>query len=283
MSLRCTVCPHGCTLEEGQLGLCHARRRTGGAIRSQSYGRVTSLALDPVEKKPLARWRPGTLVLSVGSYGCNLRCPFCQNWRISQAGEGDVPWREMAPQRLVDLAVDARERDRRVQGIAYTYNEPLVGWEYVRDCSRLAHEAGLANVLVSNGCANRWVIRELAPLLDAANIDYKGDSDAFYEGCRGSRETVRATIELLAATSTCHLEVTTLVIPGENDSPEEMRSIASWLAGLERRFDTEIPLHVTRFFPRWRMRDRGPTPVRTVHELADVARESLGHVYVGNC
>lgn len=283
MSTLCKVCPHGCALENGQLGFCRARRCEDGEVRIESYGRVTSLALDPIEKKPLACWRPGTLALSVGSYGCNLRCPFCQNWQISQSGEGGTPWRELSPRQLVDTAVAARERDQRVQSIAYTYNEPLVGWEYVRDCAQLAHEEGLAGVLVSNGCANGWVVRELAPLMDAANVDYKGDSDSFYERCAGSRETVRATIELLAATPTCHLEVTTLVIPGENDSPEEMRSIAGWLAKLEELYGTEIPFHVTRFFPRWHMQDRRPTPVDTVYELADVARESLSHVYVGNC
>lgn len=270
-------------LQEGELGFCRARRCSGGHVVSESYGRVTSLAIDPIEKKPLARWRPGTLTLSVGSYGCNLRCPFCQNWQIAQTDSEGVAWEELSPERLVALAQDARDHDARVQSIAYTYNEPLVSWEYVRDCSRLAHEAGLANVLVSNGCASKAVVQELAPLLDAANIDYKGDSERFYRMCVGSRETVRATIELLAAVPTCHLEVTTLVIPGENDTPDEMRSIARWLAGLEPRFATDITLHVTRFFPRWHMQDRGPTPVSQVYALADVARERLGHVYVGNC
>lgn len=283
MSVRCGVCPHHCELEEGQLGLCRARRCSGGHVTSESYGRVTSLAVDPIEKKPIARWKPGTRTLSVGSYGCNLRCPFCQNWQIAQAGADEVPWREVSPNELIELALEARSRDVLVQSIAYTYNEPLVGWEYVRDCARLAHEAGLANVLVSNGCANQAVIRELAPLLDAANIDYKSDTDGFYHRCVGSREAVRTTVETLAATPTCHLEVTTLVIPGENDTPDEMRSIAEWLAGLEQRCGTDITLHVTRFFPRWRMQDRGPTPVARVYELADVAREHLEHVYVGNC
>lgn len=283
MSVRCTVCPHACMLEEGQLGFCRARRCVDGAVVSESYGKVTSLALDPIEKKPIARWRPGTIALSVGSFGCNLRCPFCQNWQISQSGQDDVLWEEVSPDELVHVALDARARDHRVESIAYTYNEPLVGWEYLRDCSLMAHEVGLANVLVSNGCANEGVIRILAPLLDAANIDYKGDADRFYRMCAGSRETVRSTIELLAATPTCHLEVTTLVIPGENDTPEEMHAIASWLASLEARYHTDLTLHVTRFFPRWRMQDRGPTPVRQVYQLADVAREHLDHVLVGNC
>lgn len=248
-------------------------------MRPSNYGRITSVALDPVEKKPLARWRPGSLVLSVGSYGCNLRCPFCQNWEISQAGAKDVPWRFVPPEQLVEMAVEARAQDARVVGIAYTYNEPLVGWEYVRDCGQLAHEAGLANVLVSNGHASDAVVAELAPLLDAANIDLKAFDRRFYTMYGGSLARARRTIEQLAATPTCHLEVTTLVVPGKNDSPAEMDAEASWLASV----DPDITLHVTRFFPRWRMQDVPPTPVETVRGLAEVARRHLAHVYVGNC
>ncbi|HJB54908.1 MAG TPA: radical SAM protein, partial [Candidatus Olsenella avistercoris] len=149
----CASCPRRCRLAPGALGACRARRNVGGRVVPEGYGRLTSLALDPVEKKPLARWRPGSYVVSVGSYGCNLACPFCQNHDIAQAGSGDVGWREVTPDELVEVALEARRRDPRVVGIAHTYNEPLVGWEYVRDCARLAREAGLANVLVSNGCA----------------------------------------------------------------------------------------------------------------------------------
>ncbi|OUO34139.1 AmmeMemoRadiSam system radical SAM enzyme [Olsenella sp. An290] len=277
----CDVCPRHCHLGPGALGACRARRSLGGAVVPEGYGRVTSIALDPVEKKPLARFMPGAYVVSVGGYGCNLRCPFCQNWEISQAGEKDVRWREVMPDELVSLAAEARRRDPRVLGIAYTYNEPLVCWEYVRDCARLAHEAGLVNVLVSNGCVEPGVLDGLAGLVDAANIDLKGFSDAFYDACGaapGSFSRVRATIERLAADPTCHLEVTTLVIPGMNDSEGEGEAIARWLAGLG-----DVPYHVTRFFPCWRMADRPPTPVSTVRHLADVARRHLAHVFVGNC
>ena len=277
----CDVCPRHCHLGPGALGACRARRSLGGTVAPEGYGRVTSIALDPVEKKPLARFMPGTYVVSVGGYGCNLRCPFCQNWEISQAGEKDVRWREVMPDELVSLAAEARRRDPRVLGIAYTYNEPLVCWEYVRDCARLAHEAGLVNVLVSNGCVEPGVLDGLAGLVDAANIDLKGFSDAFYDACGaapGSFSRVRATIERLAADPTCHLEVTTLVIPGMNDSEGEAEAIARWLAGLG-----DIPYHMTRFFPCWRMADRPPTPVSTVRHLADVARRHLAHVFVGNC
>lgn len=252
----------------------------GHLIRPNSnYGRITSTALDPVEKKPLALWHPGSYVLSVGSYGCNLCCPFCQNWEISQAGPDDVPWRKVSPEQLVALASDTRERDPRVIGIAYTYNEPLIGWKYMRDCAKLAHEAGLANVLVSNGHTSDAVIDELVPLIDAANIDLKAFDSRVYTMCGGSLMRAKRTIEQLAVASGYHLEVTTLVIPGENDDPAEMDAEAAWLASL----DPEIPLHVTRFFPRWYMTDHGPTPVSTVYELAGVARHHLRHVFVGNC
>lgn len=280
-ALVCDVCPRRCRLSPGGLGACRARRNVGGAIVAESYGRLTSLALDPVEKKPLARFMPGTYVVSVGSYGCNLRCPFCQNWEIAQTGEKDVRTRAVMPDELVAMTLEARRRDGRVSGIAYTYNEPLVGWEYVRDCARLAHEAGLVNVLVSNGCASPHVLDGLAGLVDAANIDLKGLSDAFYDACGaapGSLSCVRATIERLAADPACHLEVTTLVIPGMNDSEGEVEDIARWLAELGG-----VTYHLTRFFPRWRMTDRPPTPIPSVRRLADVARRHLSHVCVGNC
>lgn len=286
----CPVCPHRCRLAPGAVGRCHARKNVGGHIMAEQYGRVTSLALDPIEKKPLARFQPGTFVLSLGSYGCNLACPFCQNHAISQADAESVLWYAYTPEEIVRIASDLRNRDPRVVGIAYTYNEPLVGWEFVRDCAALAHDAGLMNVLVSNGLAEHPVIEELAPLIDAANIDLKGFRPAFYKMCGGGPHAlacVQGTIARLAAKPTCHLEVTTLVVPRENDTDEEIDRIARWLAQLDcgngRRGATEVSYHVTRFFPQWRMTDRPATPVATVYHLADVAHRHLEHVYTGNC
>ena len=283
----CDVCPRHCCLAPGALGACRARRNRDGRVVPEGYGRLASIALDPIEKKPLARFMPGTYVVSVGGYGCNLRCPFCQNWEISQASEKDVRWRQVSPENLVALTLDARERDGRVCGIAYTYNEPLITWEYVRDCARLAHEAGLVNVLVSNGCVEPAVIDGLEGLLDAANIDLKGFSDAFYDACGGAPGAlacVRGTIERLAADARCHLEVTTLVVPGMNDDEDEMDELSGWLASLDGGRGREtITHHVTRFFPRWRLTDRPATPVEVVHRLAEVSRRHLAHVLVGNC
>lgn len=273
----CLLCPHACLLAEGQTGRCRARVAHAGRIGAESYGRVTSIALDPIEKKPLARFRPGSRILSVGSYGCNLRCPFCQNASIADAGECDVPWRAVAPEALVARA--AAERARGNIGIAYTYNEPFVGYEFVFDCAVLAHESGLANVVVSNGHINPGPLAEILPLIDAANIDLKGFDQRFYDLVGGDFATVRATVETMAACPTCHLEVTTLVVPGENDDPETIDAAAAWLASL----DPEIPYHISRFFPCHRMADRPPTPVATVFALADVARRHLRHVYTGNC
>ena len=278
--IRCTSCPRGCQLAPGAIGACRARGNADGVIRPLGYGRVTSLALDPVEKKPLARWKPGHTVLSLGSYGCNLHCPWCQNSSISQVGEAEVPWRELAPADVAGLASRLHAEDPRMAGVAYTYNEPLVAWEFVRDCARAVHDMGLANVLVSAGCVSPEVVREIAPLIDAANIDLKTVSaDIYRSTIGGDLATVQETIRLLAAEPTCHLEVTTLVVPGVNDSDAEMDALAAWLASV----DPETTLHVSRFHPAWHMRDRGATPVAVVYHLAEVARRHLPHVYTGNC
>lgn len=277
MNATCNVCPHFCHLAEGELGLCLARRCVGGRVVDDNYGRVTSLALDPMEKKPLARFMEGSKVLSVGSYGCNMDCGFCQNSSISRASSEDVAWREASPDELVRLA--AETVDQGNAGLAFTYNEPLVGYEYVRDCASLAHEAGLVNVLVSNGMANPGPVGELLPLIDAANIDLKGFTQEAYDLLDGSLECVKRTIAAFARTPSCHLEVTTLVVPELNDDPAEIDAAAQWLASL----DPGIVYHLTRFFPCHRFADRSPTPIEDVLRLADVARRHLPHVYVGNC
>lgn len=275
MKVICQVCMHNCQLEEGKSGICRARKNEGGSIVCSNYGQVTSLALDPIEKKPLRMFRPGTMILSAGSYGCNLRCPFCQNHEISMAGEIDSETLYLSPQDLADKAAEYRSIGNI--GIAYTYNEPLVGYEYVRDTSRLVKEAGMVNVLVTNGSASLPVLEEILPYIDAMNIDLKGFSQEYYRKLGGDLETVKNFIERSA--QTCHVELTTLIVPGESDSTREMEAEAGWIASL----NAEIPLHVTRFFPQYHMKDRPATDVERVYELADTARKYLKHVFVGNC
>lgn len=274
MSQTCTLCFHHCQLDEGQTGFCRARASRGDKIVPLNYGRLTSLALDPIEKKPLRRFHPGSQILSVGSFGCNLRCPFCQNASIAQVGS-ETPTRNVTPEELASLARELVPRGNI--GVAYTYNEPLVGYEYVRDCAERIRQAGLLNVLVSNGTIEEKPWRELLPLIDAANIDLKGFNDSWYRSLSGDLATVKRNIAIAA--EHCHVEVTTLIIPDSNDSPAEMQAEAKWLAAI----NPDIPLHISRFFPRHHMTNRPPTPVDTIYHLADIAREHLQYVYTGNC
>ena len=273
----CNVCPHACSPAEGAYGLCGSRKMQGGKIVPEGYGRLTSLALDPIEKKPFARFHPGTTVLSLSSYGCNLKCPWCQNHMISYATANTTDWRQMSPREVVDRALKLKRRG--CIGIAYTYNEPFINLEFMRDCGELAHENGLVNVVVSNGMVSWSALESVAHLIDAANIDLKGFSRKFYDDICGSYECVMSTIETLATLQSCHLEVTTLVIPGLNDSPEGIDAAAQWLASLS----DEIPYHVTRFFPSFKYGNRQPTPIETVYVLAEVARKHLRYVFTGNC
>ena len=273
----CSACPRRCRLADGAVGFCRARRAEGGRVVAANYGKVTSIALDPIEKKPIAFFHPGENVLSVGSFGCNLRCPFCQNDSISQHGEDGVQFQVATSGELAELALRAR-RERGNLGLAYTYNEPLVGWEFVRDCAREVHARGMLNVLVSNGCAEASVVEELAPLVDAANIDLKGPSQEYYDWVGGDFAAVCRTIKTLHAAG-CHVEVTTLVVPGRNGRDEDIDAVAAFIASVS----PEIPLHVTRFFPRFRLSGSAPTPVAAVHRLAAVARRRLSRVLVGNC
>ncbi len=283
----CGVCFRECDLPEGGTGACGARICKGGEVQPLYYGRLSSLALDPIEKKPLNRFHPGSMILSAGSLGCNLKCPFCQNHEIAQAETGNrfnVPTDRVEPERLVALAEYSRRQGNI--GIAFTYNEPLVGYEYVRDTAKLAHEKGLLCVLVTNGTASLRVLEEIAPYIDAMNIDLKGFTDRYYRDVlKGDRKMTMDFIR--EAVRGCHVELTTLVVPGENDSREEMLELSGWIAGLTGVYGgkagNEIPLHISRFFPRHRMTDRGPTDVRTVYDLVRTAEQNLKYVYPGNC
>lgn len=274
METICYTCMHHCRLKPGKRGLCRARINDGGTIRCENYGQVTSLALDPIEKKPLHMFYPGSMVLSVGSYGCNLKCPFCQNHEISMAGASSVETFYFSPKELTAKALSYKKNGNI--GVAFTYNEPLVGWEYVRDTARLVKEAGMKNVLVTNGTASMQVLDELLPYIDAMNIDLKGFRQEYYQKLGGSLDVVKEFIS--HASEHCHVEITTLIVPGENDSIEEMEEEAAWIASIG-----QIPLHITRFFPRYHMMDRDATEVAQVYRLAEAAGKYLKYKFVGNC
>jgi pyruvate formate lyase activating enzyme len=240
-------------------------------LTSLNYGQCTSAALDPVEKKPLRRFHPGHQILSLGSWGCNLACSFCQNWQISQE---QAIFQEITPQEAVSLALREKKNDNI--GLAYTYNEPTVWYEFISHTAPLIHAAGLLNVMVTNGYIEEKPLQALLPYIDAWNIDLKAFQDKFYYTlCKGTLAPVLRTIRLAAASS--HVEVTTLIIPGENDRIDDMDREAAWLASIS----PDIPLHITRYFPRYHM-DTPPTPLDTLYALANKARQHLSTVYIGN-
>lgn len=278
----CNVCFRHCKIEEGKTGFCGARTCRDGKVVAANYGKITSAALDPIEKKPLKMFRSGKKVLSIGSYGCNLRCPFCQNCDISwseQAFEYEKYAEYFSPEEIVERAVEQKPKGNI--GVAFTYNEPMVGYEFVRDTARLSKKAGLENVLVTNGTADTDVLEEILDCIDAMNIDLKAFSKDFYHNLiGGDLDMTKRFIE--NSVEKCHVELTTLIIPDENDSEDEMAALSSWVAELEKRYSKKIPLHITRFFPRFHMTDKEPTPVSKIFRLVDVAKQKLEYVFPGN-
>ena len=278
----CDVCFRHCKIEENATGFCGGRTCRNGQIVAANYGKLTSIALDPIEKKPFKMFRPGSKVLSLGSYGCNLRCPFCQNSSISwsqKAFEYKNTAEYYPPEVIVQSALSLRDRGNI--GIAFTYNEPLIGYEFVRDTARLAKQAGLENVLVTNGTATLKVLDEISPYIDAMNIDLKAFSVSFYKNLLdGDFQMTKEFIE--AAVQVCHVELTTLIIPGENDSEQQMLEQSGWIASLEKQYNKKIPLHITRFFPAFKLTDKVPTPVNTIMRLVETAKQNLDFVFAGN-
>jgi pyruvate formate lyase activating enzyme len=268
--ITCDICMHACMLAEGRTGRCRARRNVGGRNVCDNYGRLTSLAMDPIEKKPLRCFYPGSMILSVGSYGCNLSCPFCQNSSISMADQDQVQWTYVPAEELAGLI----ERQPDNLGIAFTYNEPLISWEYLADVARIVKPKGFKVVAVTNGSVSHHVLEQILPWVDAMNIDLKGGTE-FYRKIGGSRSLVEETIS--AAAKRCHVEVTKLIIPQENDSLQEMAADAAWLASI----DPEMPLHISRYFPRYRYH-KPATDVSRIYELQAAAERSLKNVFTGN-
>ena len=271
----CNLCPHHCALAEGQVGFCHTRRNEGGQIKSLNYGRVTSLAIDPIEKKPLYHFYPGSVILSLGSFGCNMACPFCQNHTISQGGEQEVRW-QISPEQLVELAQETSQQHGSI-GVAFTYNEPLLSYEYLRDTLPLLRQAGQKAVLVTNGQIEEEPLKELLPYVDAMNIDLKTFSEKTYAKLLGgSLQAAQRTIQM-AAEAGVHVEVTTLVVPGISDDINEFCAEVDWLASVNR----EIPLHLSRYFPRYQYKAPA-TQLDKLYELQRIAQKRMKYVYLGN-
>lgn len=269
--VRCDLCPHHCALEEGGNGLCKARGVRGGELSALSYGLISSAALDPVEKKPLYHFHPGRMIFSIGGWGCNLACSFCQNWTISQqAGEEGGRY---TPERAVQAAAGGDS-----VGVAYTYNEPLVGFEFVRDCAVQARKAGLTNVLVTNGYVAGEPAAEILPFIDALNIDIKSMEDGFYrEMCHGTLEPVlRFSKQAVAAG--CHVEITNLVIPGLNDEDGHFEALAGWIRDDLGR---KTPLHLSAYRPEYKLRVR-PTSAAVLERGYRICCKALDYVYMGN-
>jgi len=273
--VRCTICPHLCVIQENKRGRCGTKVNQGGKIIDLSYGRVSAVAVDPIEKKPLAHFYPGSLALSISSIGCNFTCPWCQNYNLSMSDIDEAPTRHMDPQSVVEAALA-----NNCTSIAYTYNEPLINLNYVEDTAKLAHKAGVKNVLVTNGYTNIPAFSHVVEYIDAANVDWKGWTQDFYHKyCSAELQKVVEATEYMHSHGV-HVEITYLIIPTVNDSPEEIRGMAEYIYG---SLGEDTPLHLSRFFPMYKFQHLYPTPVETLINAKKIAQEAgLHYVYIGN-
>ncbi len=273
--VQCLLCPHHCRIAEGRSGRCGSRHNVQGVLYSEVYGRPCALAIDPIEKKPLYHFHPGTTCLSIACTGCNLRCLNCQNHDISQARPDEVPSYHLTPRQVVDLCLE-----RHCPGIAYTYTEPLTYLEYIIDTARLAHEHHLWNILVTAGYVCQQPLADLLPYLDAANVDLKSFSDEIYQQVSGVHLTPVLDTILAMRDAGVWLELTNLLIPGINDDRTMIRTMCQWLVANQLQ---AVPLHFSRFFPRYRMSDLEPTPLSTLRDARRIAtEEGIRHVHLGN-
>jgi pyruvate formate lyase activating enzyme len=274
--IQCDLCPRYCKLHDGQRGLCFVRARRGDEILLTTYGRSSGFCIDPIEKKPLNHFLPGTPVLSFGTAGCNLTCKFCQNWDISKARSFDRLQSEATPQTIVNAAQATGSR-----AIAYTYNDPVIFLEYAVDVAKAARERGLKNVAVTAGYILAKAREEFFSVMDAANIDLKAFTDGFYRAlCSAEFKPVLETLEYVKRETGVWLEITTLLIPGHNDSPAEIAALSEWIVN---RLGPDVPLHFTAFHPDWKMRDVPRTPAATLALARTIANSTgLYHVYTGN-
>ena len=271
--LICTLCPHNCKIAEGKTGICGVRKNTGGKIELLTYGVISGFALDPVEKKPLYHFFPGMYILSIGSYGCNMRCDFCQNYHISQHVIAGIS-KKVTPDEILSYSL----KEKNNIGIAFTYNEPVIWFEYVKDVAVKVKEAGQSTVMVTNGYVTHEALKEYLQFIDAFNVDLKAFDNNFYKSLTGaSLEPVKESIRMIAKAGK-HLELTTLVIPGRNDNPGDMEKEAKWIA---TELGRDVPLHLSRYFPMYKRNDP-PTPSEVLIQLYEIASQYLDYVYIGN-
>lgn len=269
--IRCLLCPHGCLIQEDSTGRCRVRKNVPGkGLVSLNYGLYSSVAVDPIEKKPLYHWHPGSKILSIGSVGCNMACPFCQNWPIATWAE-NLELTRFSPYDLVELA-----KDHGLDSVAFTYNEPLVGFESLLESSSRLKEAGLKVVIVSNGLICREPLHKIAPYIDAANIDLKSFTQEGYKKLGGDLDTVRSTITTMYEKG-IHVELTHLVVPGINDDPKSFLSMVRWLSGLS----SGVVLHLSRYFPNYRWHEPA-TSLTLLRTFENIAKDYLDFVYLGN-
>ncbi|MDH5443281.1 MAG: AmmeMemoRadiSam system radical SAM enzyme [Hadesarchaea archaeon] len=274
--VQCILCPRYCIILPGKLGFCKARKNIDGKLYTLVYGSIVSMAVDPIEKKPLYHFWPGSNVFSIAVPGCNFSCLHCQNWTISQVGVEDIHYEDLSPERLIELT-----KHYNCKGIAHTYTEPAIATEYAIDVGKLARREDFYNVYVTNGYITIDALQELGPYLDAANVDVKAFNEDFYRKICGvpSINPVLETCEWMVGHG-IHLEVTYLVVPRENDSSEEIRKFCKWVF---EKLGPEVPTHFSRFYPHYKMTDRSQTPVETLERAVKIAREEgLHYIYIGN-
>ncbi len=272
--IKCLLCRHYCDLSDGQTGICGVNKNEGGTLKNLVYGKVAALHTDPIEKKPLYHFLPGSSALSIGTVGCNLKCPFCQNWEISQVTE--VPYQQkVTPTQLIHMAID-----NHCQSIAYTYNEPTVFYPFARDVALEAKKHGIKNIFISNGMESPEVIEDMVNIIDAFNIDLKSFNHRFYKATlKGHLNSVLDTLRRIKEGG-FWLEITTLVIPDENDSREELTAIARFIA---KELGTDTPWHISAFYPQYKMIYKNRTPAQSLQRAYDIGKQQgLHHVYKGN-
>ncbi len=273
--VQCELCARNCKLAPGQTGVCRVRKNIDGKLYSLNYAHPVSVAIDPIEKKPLFHFHPGSETLSIATVGCNFRCKFCQNWEISQTGQEEISTETVEPEKIVQMCLE-----ENCQGISYTYTEPTIFYEYAYDTAKIAHKEGLYNVFVSNGYINKEPLKKISKYLDAMNMDLKAFTDKYYQELCGvpSIEPVKETARNCKKFG-IHLEITNLIIPGYNDNETELRKLSEFVLSLGK----ETPLHFSRFFPHYKMLETPKTPVDILERAREIAKEvGLEYVYIGN-